>query len=889
MMVMWSKHTGADDPDGISVTDYMEAETVWKPKPEGGRERIRRVPPPEVLKGDAVLMRQAIRAVPFQCRYSSAVLSFERDDIDVAAFNAGEPEARRRVAEVIREFENTAYAGIPEEHRPPTFWTTHTHTGRLELNFCAPRAILNGSGQLRSINPHPPGRESIRLFDAFRDVFNARYGWADPEDPRRARLVKVPNWIQKIAAEAKRAGKDTKKQIAEMVAEYAEAALADGKIQSRDDLIAQLRAAGIDVARVGKDYVTLVNEAGVRMRLRGRLFSSDFTCPQALQPVAEPGSRLFLPECEELLTEHLERRARFHQLRYGGPEWAPPEITTGPDEAPPLARLIEPDAPAEVIARARQLGHIATARPTPSRPGDRPAPRRHHGDGEIKPDTKRQRYRVRLWVLIFGGVLPEELFTAIRWIDRDTRTVRLADGAVVIDHGDRISGTRTTDLAVKLMIAEALAKGWTSISINGSVEFKRLALAEAVRAGLTIANPELHPLVQREQTAMTKENSHDQRPHADGTRTAADGQPTAKGSGRARAAAERADRRLDDALERTRQANGALGRRARSGVTRIHEVGEVELFKRDIDLCAVAATLGFAEDVRAGDRNHRVMRHDDGTKLVIGVSKANHWVFSSNAGQAGTVVDLLCWREALGLGQIRQRLRPWIGEATRPHVDVKLYTPRSKPAPMPADTMKALAEWETATPGVRSNFLEKSRGIAPETLASQRFADTFRVDERKNAVFPYRDGAGTIVGTERRNRPSPGSDRSFKIYTAGAMPGIWTSNGAPADTRLVIVESPIDAMSHWQMLCAEEQAITRYAAIRSGFRDEDLMAIIRTMPVGAEVVSACDRDAAGDAYSTKIAAAAQRAGRPCRDGRPENGDWNDVLRQRQNPQRWRPR
>lgn len=317
MMVMWSEHTGADDPDGNGVVEYMAAESVWKPKPEGGRERIQRIPPPEVLKGDEVLMRQAIRAVPFECRYSSGVLSFEHDDVDVAAFNASAPEQRRRVAEVIREFEDTAYAGIPEEHRPPTFWTTHTHTGRLELNFCMPRAILAGNGKLRSINPHPPGNESRHLFDAFRDTFNARYSWADPEDPARARLVKVPNWIQKIAAEARRAGAEPKQRTVERIGEWAEAAVAAGEIRSRDDLIGQIRAAGVQVSRVGADYITLVNEAGVRVRLRGRLFSAAFTSPETLRPVADV-SRLDLPECEARLARHRERRAQFNVRRYGG-------------------------------------------------------------------------------------------------------------------------------------------------------------------------------------------------------------------------------------------------------------------------------------------------------------------------------------------------------------------------------------------------------------------------------------------------------------------------------------------------------------------------------------------------------------------------------------------
>lgn len=54
---------------------------------------------------------------------------------------------------------------------------------------------------------------------------------------------------------------------------------------------------------------------------------------------------------------------------------------------------------------------------------------------------------------------------------------------------------------------------------------------------------------------------------------------------------------------------------------------EIDRFKTDVDLCALASTLGFAEDRKAGDRNHRVMRHTDGAKLIVGVSKAGHWVF----------------------------------------------------------------------------------------------------------------------------------------------------------------------------------------------------------------------------------------------------------------------
>lgn len=844
MMVMWSKHTGSDDAGGDGVVAYMSDTFTWKPTPDGGHERLRRVPPPEILKGDATLIRQAIRATPFQCRYSSAVLSFERGDIDIEKFNAGDPELRRRVSELIQAFEDAVYAGIPEQHRPPTFWTTHTHTGRLELNFCAPRAILAGDRRLRAINPHPPGGESRRLFDAFRDVWNCRHGWADPEDPTRARLTKMPDWVQKIAAEARRAGREPKKHLTEKIGEWAEAAFAASMVTSRADLIAQLQAEGIDVPRIGDDYITISSQGGSRIRLRGRLFSSAFTSREAIAPELPRGARLDLAECEARLALHRNRRAEFHRHRYGGPDW------NEPDEAALPTWVMD-----ECLADGQETDVCAIS----------------------ETSRRQQRYQVRLWLLIWGGTLPEDLLIALRWIDRNSRTICLTDGAAVTDHGDRITSTRSTHLAAKLMIAEAIAKGWASIHIAGSAEFQQLAIVEALRAGLTISNPELQHLVRR--LTMIQEDANGADPNGAGT--APNHRSPSGGSDIARDAAERADRGFDQAIGRLDDGLRHLGKAARPGLTRIYQARQDELtrFKEEIDLCAVAATLGFAEDKAASSRNHRVMRHADDTKLIIGTSKAGHWAFSSNAGKAGTVIDLLKWRLGLDMPACREHLRPWVGEpANRPTVDVKLYTPKPKPTPAPADRMKAISEWEGANPSMRSVFLERSRALSPQTLASDRFKGTFRVDERQNAVFAYRDGTGAIVGTERRNRPSPGSNRSFKVYTAGAAPGIWTSNHSPADTRLVVVESPIDAMSHYELLSPEDQAVTRYIALRSGCSKEDMQQAIASMPAGAEIVAACDNDDQGRLYNELVGNLTPQDLTFREECPPAGCDWNDLRR-----------
>jgi hypothetical protein len=196
---------------------------------------------------------------------------------------------------------------------------------------------------------------------------------------------------------------------------------------------------------------------------------------------------------------------------------------------------------------------------------------------------------------------------------------------------------------------------------------------------------------------------------------------------------------------------------------------------------------------------------------------------------------------------------------------------------MKADALRAIAEWDRANITTRSAFLEKARGIDSTTLGSDRFRGTFRVDERQNAVFPYRTQEG-LVGIERRNRPPAEGQKSFKLYTAGGVPGIWTPNTTPTDTRLVVVESPIDAMSHWQMLPPQLQAVTRYAAIRQGFKEADLGALIDAMPSGSAIIAACDADRAGDDYNALIRRLTPDDRISVVEVPPVGKDWNDALR-----------
>lgn len=86
-------------------------------------------------------------------------------------------------------------------------------------------------------------------------------------------------------------------------------------------------------------------------------------------------------------------------------------------------------------------------------------------------------------------------------------------------------------------------------------------------------------------------------------------------------------------------------------------------------------------------------------------------------------------------------------------------------------------------------------------------------------------------------------------------------------------------MSHYEMSPPELQQVTRYVAIRSGCPAEEVTATMREMPEGAEIVSACDRDRAGEAYMDQLRKLAGQLGRPLSIEVPEAPakDWNEAL------------
>lgn len=216
---------------------------------------------------------------------------------------------------------------------------------------------------------------------------------------------------------------------------------------------------------------------------------------------------------------------------------------------------------------------------------------------------------------------------------------------------------------------------------------------------------------------------------------------------------------------------------------------ELEDFKREINLTEYAAGQGYVLDRKASSRNSKVMRRDDGDKVVIARGQDRHWIYFSVRDDAdnGSIVDFVQNRKGVRLGGVRQELRPWLGGSqavTRPHPDLFAW----EIAPVSRDRAQVLLELARMKLLGFHRWLEEERHIPRTVLQSPRFAGRLKVDFRSNAIFPHADKDGPC-GYEIKNK-------GFTGFARGGEKGLWFSAAKSSDTALVLAESGIDALSY---------------------------------------------------------------------------------------------
>ena len=138
-------------------------------------------------------------------------------------------------------------------------------------------------------------------------------------------------------------------------------------------------------------------------------------------------------------------------------------------------------------------------------------------------------------------------------------------------------------------------------------------------------------------------------------------------------------------------------------------------------------------------------------------------------------------------------------------------------------------------------------------------------------LFAHRDETGALTGFEVKGR-------SFTGFASGGKKTAWQSRAFPGDQGLVITESAIDALSHYQ-LYRDEARYFSTAGTPSTTQMELLSRLLGRLPRETTVVAAFDSDQAGHKIASRIEALTRRLPRLYfRRDAPEGAkDWNDVL------------
>lgn len=262
MLVSFNRRGGTTDnrksSGGKAVRDYLL-----------GKDSNRRYS--RVLKGEPEVTTEVINGLNFAKIYTSGVLAFD--------YGEGDKLNDKKKLEIIDSFEQTLFPNLTV-NQYTGYWVEHTDKvlidqdsnpvldqegkkqRRLELNFVFANVELT-SGKALPVYFH---RNDINLVDSWRDVINATYDLADPNDPKRRRILSIVSDLPKKSAE-------TREDIHDFIVSEIE----QGHITNRYEVLRALDSLGLIVARETKTSISVKNPDGKNnIRFKGEIYEREF-------------------------------------------------------------------------------------------------------------------------------------------------------------------------------------------------------------------------------------------------------------------------------------------------------------------------------------------------------------------------------------------------------------------------------------------------------------------------------------------------------------------------------------------------------------------------------------------------------------------------------------
>ncbi|MDJ0718607.1 MAG: toprim domain-containing protein [Prochloraceae cyanobacterium] len=721
---------------------------------------------------------------------------------------------------LMDDFEKLAFAGL-EPDQYDILWVRHTHTsnGRVELHFVTPRVELTTQ---KSLNIAPPGWQDY--FDPIRDYWNYSQGWARPDDPERSR-TRQPGHEALIEAENKRLNLAEREPAKKIITDYLERKIERGLIQNREDIVDSLKEIGLEIPRAGKDYITVLDaESGKRLRLKGVIYAQYWRLGKTFESQNISNRERDNRHREEKLRELRETISRNYtkRLEYNTERYRSPSET--------LEELLEFDESRNIskYPNSQEYARQVVADPSTHR--------------LQSPDLFLRR-----------GLGLDELSSVSDQTTQENpnRSTQASRSPTTEDLGRELDENRQR----KVYSTAPQHEEQSQLDLFGSTLHQARGLADE-RAGTDLEQC-LEPVgysVQRGYGAARRAEQEASRTEQESTT---------------------ANKQLEQSNKRLEQSNWAVNQ----CLQQLHEdferakrvkeerlKRELERFKTDINLVEYALAQGYEYDIGRSTRSSAVLEHSNGDKVVITTDRDGHGIYFSVRDDLdnGTIIDFVQNRQSYNLGLVRKELRPWLEGHS-----ISIAGTVPKPQPIESARQEILERLSRMKVATSHPYLE-DRGISKRTLNSDRFTGTVFIDDLGRAIFPHHDGNG-VTGFEGRNH-------DFKGFSKGGNKSIWRSNFLKSDRRLVVVESPLDALSYHQLY---KEPHTRYIATSGsvGERQLELMRSIFASAVSSsiEIDIATDKDEAGEKLYQQLLDTIPKGVEVYRSTPKHHLDWNEVL------------
>jgi len=203
-------------------------------------------------------------------KYYSLVVSFAPED---------RATYLRRRDEIVQDLINLLTAGY--SHPPALHVVEHLDERNPHLHI----TVLNDvCGRDARFYFH---RRDENWLNAIQAYLRAKYNLADPDTRRRTISRDLSRRARALARKLPKMGRRERRRDA--IHKFVEDLVMSGLVNSREDVVNILKKAGLEIVRTSRDYITVRDSSGLKIRLRGKYYEEGFLLSR------HPGKRTASP------------------------------------------------------------------------------------------------------------------------------------------------------------------------------------------------------------------------------------------------------------------------------------------------------------------------------------------------------------------------------------------------------------------------------------------------------------------------------------------------------------------------------------------------------------------------------------------------------------------